>query len=140
LTLAFSFGFYGLVKKQAGVSGTQSLAVETAFLAAPALACVLWFEATGRGTFATEGAGHALLLAGGGLVTAVPLMLFGTAAIRIPLVTLGLLQYLAPIMHFVIGVAVYGEPMPLSRLAGFVLVWGAVVAFSYDGLRARRAV
>jgi chloramphenicol-sensitive protein RarD len=138
LTLAFSFGLYGLVKKQAGVGGTQSLAVETAFLAGPALACVLWLEGTERGTFATEGAGHALLLVGGGLVTALPLMLFGTAAVRIPLVTLGLLQYLAPIMQFVIGVAVYGERMPLTRLAGFVLVWIAVVAFSYDSLRAQR--
>jgi chloramphenicol-sensitive protein RarD len=139
LTLAFSFGFYGLVKKRAGVGGTQSLSVETAFLAAPALACVLWLESSGRGTFTEDGISHALLLAGGGVVTAVPLMLFGSAAIRIPLVTIGLLQYLAPSMHFFIGVAVYDEPMPPSRLAGFALVWAAVIVFSYDSLKAQRA-
>jgi chloramphenicol-sensitive protein RarD len=139
LTLAFSFGFYGLVKKQAGVGGTQSLAVETTFLVIPAAACIVWLAVSGAGTFANEGAGHALLLAGGGVVTAVPLMLFGSAAIRIPLVTIGLLQYLAPIMHFIIGVGVYGEPMPPSRLAGFLLVWAAVVVFTYDSLKAQRA-
>ncbi len=140
LTLAFSFGFYGLVKKQVGVGGTQSLAVETAFLLVPALICVLWLSADGSGTFTSEGAGHALLLGGAGVVTAVPLMLFGAAAVRIPLVTIGLLQYLAPIMHFGIGVGIRGEPMPPSRLAGFVLVWIAIVVFSYDSLRQRRRV
>ena len=140
LTLAFSFGFYGLVKKQVGVGGTQSLAIETAFLFLPALICVLWLQADGSGTFTSEGPGHALLLGGAGIVTAVPLMLFGAAAVRIPLVTIGLLQYLAPIMHFGIGVGIRGEPMPPSRLAGFVLVWIAIVVFSYDSLRQRRRV
>ncbi len=67
-------------------------------------------------------------------------MLFGAAAVRIPLVTIGLLQYLAPIMHFGIGVGIRGEPMPPSRLAGFILVWIAIVVFSYDSLRQRRRV
>jgi chloramphenicol-sensitive protein RarD len=138
LTLAFSFGFYGLVKKQVGMGGTQSLAVETAFLFAPALLCVLVLAGTGRGTFANEGAGHALLMAGGGVATAVPLMLFGAAAVRIPLTTIGLLQYLAPIMHFGIGVGINGEEMPWSRWAGFTLVWIAVVVFTVDSLQARR--
>ena len=104
LTLAFSFGFYGLVKKQVGVGGTQSLAVETTFLFVPALACIVVLQATGEGTLTTEGAGHVLLLAGGGIATAMPLMLFGAAAVRIPLTTIGLLQYVAPIMQFAIGV------------------------------------
>ena len=140
LTLAFSFALYGLVKKQVGVGGTQSLAVETAFLFFPALLCVIWLQASGEGTFASEGADHALLLAGGGIVTAVPLMLFGAAAVRIPLTTIGLLQYLAPIMHFAIGVGIRHEAMPTSRLVGFVLVWIAIAVFTYDSLRARRAV
>jgi chloramphenicol-sensitive protein RarD len=140
LTLAFSFALYGLVKKQVGVGGTQSLAVETAFLFFPALLCVIWLQASGEGTFAGEGADHALLLAGGGIVTAVPLMLFGAAAVRIPLTTIGLLQYLAPIMHFAIGVGIKHEAMPASRLVGFVLVWLAIVVFTYDSLRARRVV
>lgn len=140
LTLAFSFGFYGLVKKQVGIGGTQSLAVETAFLLVPALLCVLVLSASGRGTFGNEGAGHALLMIGGGIATAIPLMLFGAAAVRIPLITIGLLQYLAPIMHFGIGVGINGEEMPWSRWAGFVLVWVAVIVFTYDSLRARRRV
>jgi chloramphenicol-sensitive protein RarD len=138
LTLAFSFATYGLVKKRAGVDGAQSLAVETAILALPALAYLLWLGAEGSGTFTSEGTGHALLLAAGGIATAVPLMLFGAAAIRVRLTTLGLLQYLAPIMQFLIGVVVYGERMPLSRLAGFALVWAALMIFTFDAVTATR--
>jgi chloramphenicol-sensitive protein RarD len=138
LTLAFSFGLYGLVKKRAGVDGTQSLAIETALLVAPAVAYLLVLGADGRGTFTSEGPGHVLLIAGGGIVTAIPLMLFGAAAIRIPLTSLGLLQYLTPVMHFAIGVLLYGEPMPLSRLAGFALVWVALLVFAIDAARSAR--
>ena len=98
-----------LVKKQVGVGGTQSLAVETTFLFLPALACIAVLQATGKGTLTTEGAGHVLLLVGGGIATAVPLMLFGAAAVRIPLTTLGLMQYLAPIIQFGIGVGIRHE-------------------------------
>ena len=73
----------------------------------------------------------------GGIVTAIPLILFGAAAVRIPLTTIGLLQYIAPIMQFLIGVAIYGEEMPLSRWLGFTLVWTAVVVFTADSVRAR---
>jgi chloramphenicol-sensitive protein RarD len=138
LTLACSFGTYGLIKKHVGVDGTQSLAVETAVLIVPALAYLGWLTSTGENTFATHGAGHAALIAAGGVTTAVPLMLFGAAAIRIPLTTLGLLQYLAPILQFLIGIVVYGEPMPLSRLAGFALVWLALVVFTVDAVRSSR--
>jgi chloramphenicol-sensitive protein RarD len=138
LLLAFSFGFYGLVKKQVGVGGTQSLAVETTFLFVPALACIAILQATGKGTLTGEGSGHVLLLAGGGIATAVPLILFGAAAVRIPLTTIGLLQYVAPIIQFVIGVAIKHEAMPAARWAGFVLVWTAVIVFTWDSLRARR--
>ncbi len=138
LILAFSFGLYGLVKKRAGVGGTESLAVETALLVLPALAYLLVLGATGAGTFTSEGAGHAALIAGGGVATAVPLMLFGAAANVLPLSTLGVLQYLAPIMHFFIGVAVNGEAMPASRLAGFALVWLALAIFTADIVRATR--
>jgi chloramphenicol-sensitive protein RarD len=134
LTLACSFGLYGLVKKRVGVDGAQSLAVETAFLVLPALGYLIWLGATGAGTFTSDGAGHAALLAGGGIATAVPLILFGVSAIRVPLTTLGLLQYLAPVMQFLIGVLVYGESMPLSRLAGFALVWVALVVFTVDAV------
>ncbi|HET6549455.1 MAG TPA: EamA family transporter RarD [Solirubrobacter sp.] len=138
LTLAFSFGFYGLVKKQIGIGGTQSLSIETAFLFAPALLCVLWFGVSGEGAFGREGTGHALLMASAGVVTAVPLILFGAAAIRVPLSTLGLLQYLAPIMHFAIGVGLNGEHMPPSRWVGFGLVWTAVIVFSAEAYGRQR--
>ena len=134
LVLAFSFGTYGLVKKRADVDGTQSLAVETALLTLPAAGYLLWLD----GTFTTEGAGHIALLVGAGVTTAVPLILFGIAAIRIPLASVGLLQYITPTMQFMIGVLVYGEDMPLSRFAGFVLVWIALVVFATDAVRAIR--
>jgi chloramphenicol-sensitive protein RarD len=135
LTLAFSFGTYGLVKKRAGVDGTQSLAVETALLFVPAAAYLLWLGLTGDGTFTSEGPGHFALLFGAGVTTAVPLMLFGAAAVRIPLATVGLLQYITPVMHFMIGVLLYGEDMPLSRLAGFTLVWLALAVLAVDAVR-----
>jgi chloramphenicol-sensitive protein RarD len=138
LTLACSFGLYGLVKKRANVGGTQSLFLETAVILVPAVAYLLWLGADGTGTFTSEGTGHAALLAAGGIATAVPLMLFGAAAIRIPLTTLGVLQYLAPILQFGIGVLAYGEPMPLSRLAGFGLVWLALMVFTADAVRTSR--
>ena len=138
LTLAFSFGVYGLVKKRAGVDGAQSLAIETALLTPVALAYIVWLEASGDGTMLSQDAGHVALLAASGVVTAVPLILFGVAAIRVTLTSIGILQYLAPTLHFLIGVAVYGEPMPLSRLAGFVLVWVALAIFTAGALRGTR--
>jgi chloramphenicol-sensitive protein RarD len=139
LTLAVSFGLYGFVKNRAGVDGVPSLAVETAVLFLPAAAYLAWLGGTGRGTFASEGAGHAALLLGAGVVTALPLMLFGAAAVRIRLSTLGLLQYLTPTIQFLIGVLFYGEPMPPSRLAGFALVWIALLIFMLDALGASAA-
>ena len=138
LVLAFSFGTYGLVKKHADVDGTQSLAIETAFLTPVALGYLVWLGAAGEGTLTSEGAGHVALLAGAGVTTAVPLMLFGAAAIRIPLATIGLLQYIAPVMQFLIGVLVFDEAMPPERLAGFALVWSALMVFAVDAVRAAR--
>jgi chloramphenicol-sensitive protein RarD len=139
LTLAFSFALYGLVKKRADVDGIRSLAVETSFLVAPALGYLLWLGFDGTGTFTSEGPDHTALLMAGGIATAVPLMLFGVAAIRVPLTTLGLLQYMTPTMQFLIGVLLYGEPMPLSRLIGFALVWVALAIFTIDAVHATRA-
>jgi chloramphenicol-sensitive protein RarD len=138
LILASSFGLYGLVKKKVGLDGVQSLSIETAILIVPALAYIAAIQARGDSTFTSLGAGHALLLVAGGVVTAVPLILFGAAAIRIPLSTIGLMQYIAPTMHFIIGVAIYGEAMPPGRVAGFVLVWIALVLLTVDALRTLR--
>ena len=97
-------------------------------------------ESHGPAQFGHVGAGHSLLLASTGLVTAVPLLLFAAAARRVPLTTLGLLQYLAPVMQLVIGLLVYDEPMPVSRLAGFALVWLALAVLTVDMLRHRGRV
>ena len=140
LVLAFSFGTYGLLKKTAGVGAVEGLAIETAVLLPVAAAYVAVLGLTGAGTFGSEGAGHAGLLALSGVITAVPLLMFGAAASRIPLATLGVLQYLAPTMQFLLGVTLFDEPLPVVRLVGFVLVWFAVVLFSVDLVRHSRQV
>ncbi|TDC10866.1 EamA family transporter RarD [Nonomuraea longispora] len=139
LTLGMSFGAYGLVKKRANVAATESLAVETLVLLLPALGYLLFLQGTGASTFGTEGVGHAVLLASAGLVTAVPLLCFGAAAIRVPLSTIGLLQYIAPILQFACGVLIVREVMPPSRWIGFAIVWVALAVFTYDSLRTARA-
>jgi chloramphenicol-sensitive protein RarD len=138
LLLAFSFGTYGLLKKQAGVGAVESITFETLLLAPVAGAYVLWLVATGESTFGTEGVGHALLFTTTGIVTAVPLMLFGAAAIRVSMVSLGLLQYLAPTIQFALGIAVFHEDMPASRWIGFGLVWLALALFTVEAVNHRR--
>ncbi|WP_416973412.1 EamA family transporter RarD [Streptomyces sp. 4F14] len=140
LVLAFSFATYGLVKKKVNLGGVESLAAETAVQFLPALAYLIWLGAQGDATFTGEGPGHAALLASTGIVTAVPLVCFGAAAIRVPLSTLGLLQYLAPVFQFLLGVVYFSEEMPPERWAGFGLVWLALVLLTGDAWRtARRA-
>lgn len=138
LLLAVSFGVYGLAKKQAAAGAVESLTLETAFLAPLALAYAVGLTLTGGATFTSEGAGHALLLASAGLVTAVPLVLFGAAATRMPLVMLGLLQYFAPILQFGLGLLVFDEEMPPGRWIGFGLVWVALVMLTAESLRHHR--
>jgi chloramphenicol-sensitive protein RarD len=140
LGLAFSFATYALLKNRVGAraGAVQSLTVETAVLLLPALAWLILLEVRGDGQFGHAGAGHALLLASTGIVTAVPLILFAAAARRIPLSVIGLLQYLTPVLQFLTGVLVYDEPMPASRLAGFALVWAALSVLTVDTLQNRR--
>ncbi|QYJ03814.1 EamA family transporter RarD [Nocardioides panacisoli] len=137
LLLAFSFGTYGLCKKKANAGAIESLTFETVLVAPVAVAWVAWLWLTGNGHFTTEGPGHAVLLMTAGLVTAVPLLCFGAAATRIPLSAIGLLQYIAPISHFLLGITVFDEVMPAGRWAGFCLVWLALAVFTTDALRAR---
>nr|WP_217645263.1 EamA family transporter RarD [Nocardioides terrae] len=139
LLLAFSFGSYGLLKKQANAGAFESLAVETAVVAPFALVYLLVLGATGEGHFTSEGAGHTLLFLSAGVVTAVPLICFGAAAVRVPLVVLGLLQYLAPVLQFALGVLHFHEDMPVGRWVGFGLVWVALVVFTWEALRFRRS-
>jgi chloramphenicol-sensitive protein RarD len=135
LVLASSFGVYGLLKKQATVAPLESLGVETAALLLPALAYLGYLSADGSAAFGHASAGQHALLIGAGVFTAIPLLLFAAAAQRIPLVTLGILQYLNPTMQFIIGVFVRHEPFPASRFVGFVIVWVALAIFIADGLR-----
>jgi chloramphenicol-sensitive protein RarD len=140
LVLAFSFGTYGLLKKQAGVGAVASLAVETAVLAPVALGYVLVLAAAGKATFASHGAGHALLLASAGIVTTLPLLAFGAAATRIPLTILGVLQYIAPTLQLLCGLLVTHEAFGAPQAVGFGLVWVALVLFTSDLVRSHRAV
>jgi chloramphenicol-sensitive protein RarD len=140
LTLAVSFASYGLVKKRLGLPPADGLFVESGALAVPSLAYLAWLGATGRATFTSVSPAHTGLLLVSGAVTAVPLLMFAGAANRIPLTGLGILQYIAPILQFFVGVVIEHEPMPPARLFGFGLVWVALVIFTWDGLRyGRRA-
>jgi chloramphenicol-sensitive protein RarD len=138
LVLAFSFGTYGLAKKQAGVEAVESLTFETLALVPLAAIYLAVLGARGDGHFTTDGTGHALLLVSTGLITAVPLICFGAAAIRVPMTTIGLLQYLAPVLQFLLGVAVLGEHMTTMRWVGFGLVWVALAIFTVEALRHRQ--
>ncbi|MGW3386362.1 EamA family transporter RarD [Streptomyces cinereoruber] len=138
LVLAFSFALYGLVKKKVNIGGLESLAAETAVQFLPALAYLVWLGGQGTLAFGSHGAGHTALLAATGLVTAIPLVCFGAAAIRVPLSTLGLLQYLAPTFQFLLGIFYFHEAMPPERWAGFSLVWLALTILTWDALRTNR--
>lgn len=138
LVLASSFGLYGLLKKRAAVPALPALLVETAFVA-PVAAWWLWrlHEAGTDTLFRLDGTHDALML-GAGVATAVPLLFFGAAANRVPLATLGMLQYVAPCIQFLCGVVILREPMSARRWVGFLLVWLALALLSADGLRTAR--
>jgi chloramphenicol-sensitive protein RarD len=138
LVLAFSFGTYGLAKKTANVGAVESLALETMLIAPLAAVYVGYLVATGGSNFAAHGTGHALLFVSTGIVTAVPLICFGAAATRVSMVSLGLLQYLAPIFQFALGVLWFHEDMPPGRWIGFVLVWIALAMFTVEAINHRR--
>lgn len=135
LTLAFSFAGYGFVKKRLGLPAAEGLFVESAVLALPALAYLGWLIRRGDSTFGHVSTGHTVLLVLAGAATAIPLLLFAGAANRLPLSALGMLQYLAPVLQLGCGVLIFHEPMPPARLAGFALVWIALIVFTIDALR-----
>ena len=137
LGLAFTFSTYGLIKKTVALPATASLTAEGVVLAPLAAAYLVVLHALGGGTFTGHGVGHALLLVAAGPVTAVPLLLYGAAARRIPLATVGTLQYITPTLQFLLGVVVFREVMSTERWVGFGMVWVALVVFTADLLRAR---
>jgi len=134
LALAASFGLYGLLRKTGTLGAVEGLALETALLAPLALA---YLAARGHGGPLGSDLTTALLLLASGPVTALPLMLFAAAARRLPLATLGLLQYLAPTLQLVVGVLIFGEPFGWARAAGFAAIWASLGLLAVDGLGAR---
>jgi len=137
LALAFSFGFYGLIKKRVGgrVDAVSGLSLETAWLVPVAVVQLAVVGVTTGITIGTVSPWHTVALVGSGVITAVPLLLFASAARRLPLISLGLVQYLAPLLQFVIGAFVLGEAMPTERWIGFGLVWLALVVLTADLVR-----
>lgn len=140
LTLAVSFGLYGFVKKRVGpkVDSVTSLSVETMVLAPLAAATMVWLGVSGTATLASEGPGHFWLLLASGVITAVPLLFFGASARRLPMTTIGLLQYFAPVLQFVVALVVFQEAMTIDRWIGFGVVWLALLVLTVDMLRATR--
>jgi chloramphenicol-sensitive protein RarD len=137
ITLAMSFGLYGLVKKKVGVSlqAMHSLTAETAVLAPVALVMLVVLTVRGDTTFTTEGSLHTGLLVAAGAATALPLLLFAGAARRVPLVTIGLLQFITPVLQLLCGVLLLDEHMSTSRWIGFGIVWVALAVLTVDSLR-----
>src|SRR6185437_1195772 len=119
-------GGYGLVKKIAHTPALESLAVETSVIALPAIAYLLFANARGYGSFGHVPAGMDLLLISSGVVTGVPLLFFAAAARRVPLTVMGMLQYITPVLQFLIGIFLRHESLSGSELAGFALVWVAL--------------
>ena len=139
LTLASTFALYGLIKKTAPLGPLNGLTLETGILILPASGYLLYVEGVGQGAFLHTGAGYDVLLVLAGLVTAVPLLLFAAAAQRIPLALLGVLQYIAPTLQFLLGVLVYQEAFTHTQLIGYGLVWVALIIFGIEGYIAHRA-
>ena len=134
LSLAFSFGLYGLLRKVSPLGSLEGLSLETGILSLLAVAYLAYQEGTGNASFGHNGAATTLLLAGSGVVTALPLLLFAFAARQVTLATVGILQYISPTLQFFLGVLVYGEPFTPARLLGFAPIWLALVIYSMDGL------
>lgn len=134
LALAVSFATYGLLKKKVNGGAVETLTLESAFLTLPAIGYLIYLEATGRSTFGHLGVGHSLLLMSTGLVTAVPLLFFAAASTRVPLSTLGLVQYLAPTLQFLLGIWYFHEVMSPARWAGFGCVWVALMLLAGAGI------
>lgn len=137
LALAFTFGLYALIKKISPLEALAGLTLETGLLFLPAAGYLVYLGSQGEGSFGHLGWSLDLLLAFAGIVTAVPLLLFATAARRIPLWMVGLLQYIAPTCQFLLGILVYREPFSQVRLVGFVVIWIALVIFTLEGILAR---
>jgi len=134
LTLAITFGLYGLLRKTAPLGTIEGLSLETVFLSAPALAYLIYVEIAGTASFGHSGTVTNTLLALTGVVTALPLLLFAYAARRVTLATVGILQYIAPTLQLLVGVLAYGETFTETRMVGFGAVWIALLIYALEGV------
>ena len=139
LTLAFSFGTYGLIRKVVPVGSLPGLSVETTVLLLPSLGVAAWYLWAGDGRGFGSDSSISLLLMAGGVITAVPLLLFATAARRMSYAALGFVQFLPPTLQFLLSLFVFHEPLKPAQLACFVLIWISIAVFSFDMLRKMRA-
>jgi chloramphenicol-sensitive protein RarD len=137
LTLAFTFAFYGLLKKRARLPALEGMALETGIMFLPALAFLIFHESSGAGAIGHEAWLINLLLIGTGVITVIPLIWFAEAARRIPLSMLGILQYISPTLQFTLGVTVFHEAFDLSKLVGFGIIWGALLLYWAEGMAHR---
>lgn len=138
LTIALTWSAYGLLKKRSSLGSVAGLAVETILLVPIALSLLIWWHHDGTGALGrVDGPTHVLVLTTG-LVTAVPLLLFAYGAQRLRFTTLGLLQYIAPTVQFLIGLWVYREPFESARLQAYTLIWCGLILYSSDGFWAQR--
>jgi chloramphenicol-sensitive protein RarD len=138
LTLALSFGVYGLIRKLAPFESVRGLAIESGVMVLPALLYLAWCEAAGTGVFGHDHWRDDLLLVAGGPITAVPLVLFAFAAQRVSMLTLGLTQYISPSVTLLLGIWVFHEPFGSARQLAFGCIWAALLIFSVDALRRYR--
>ncbi len=132
LVLAFSFGFYGMVKKKGELDSLNGLTLETGILLLPASVYIALMELNGSGVVFHAGVPTLMLLMGAGVITVVPLLMFASAVKKIPLTTIGILQYIAPTLQFLVGVVIYKEPFNLSKLIGFGIIWFALIIFGIE--------
>jgi len=138
LSLSFTFGFYGLVKKFAPIGSLQGLALESGILLAPALGYLFITGMNGTGAFLHTDTMTAIFMAGAGIITIMPLLLFASAARRIPLSLMGILQYISPTLQFLVGVVIYKEAFSNIQLIGYAFVWCALILFAFERLSARQ--
>ncbi len=138
LILAFTFGFYGLLKKQGALRSMQGLTLETGTILLPAMALLFFREAAGADSLVSYGWGKTLLLLSTSVVTIVPLLWFASAARLIPLSMLGILQYIAPTLQLLVGLFIFHEPFSTTRLLGFAIIWLALLIYSIEGIHHQR--
>ncbi len=138
LILALTFAIYGLLRKTAALGSLEGLAAESGIYFIPALALLIFMQVQGSGAFGHCGVIQSLLLMLTGLITALPLLLFAAGARKITMTSLGILQYIAPTLQFLIGVFIYHESFPASRFRGFLIIWIALVIYTLESLWSRR--